>query len=158
LADAGYSLTGNFLTPFRGVRYHLKEWSLGQNRPQNKEELFNLRHSSLRNVIERIFGVLKKRFPILTSMPPYSIEMQRDIIYCCFFLHNFIRAHQHYCDSFDSENINCFADSDVEMSAQATKENVVNGDSNFGKLLRERIATDMWESYQGNLLQRRLLN
>lgn len=33
-------------------------------RPQNKEELFNLRHAQLRNAIERILGVVKCRFPI----------------------------------------------------------------------------------------------
>ena len=56
----------------RGVRYHLKEWERGNRRPQNKEELFNLRHSSLRNVIERTFGVLKKRFGILNNMDQHS--------------------------------------------------------------------------------------
>ena len=48
-----------------GVRYHLKEYSRIES--QNAKELFNHQHSSLRNVIERTFGVLKKRFPIITS-------------------------------------------------------------------------------------------
>ncbi|KAI3701264.1 hypothetical protein L2E82_45915 [Cichorium intybus] len=47
----------------RGVRYHLKEYST--RAPENSKELFNLRHASLRNAIERAFGVLKKRFPII---------------------------------------------------------------------------------------------
>ena len=34
----------------------------GNQQPVNKEELFNLKHSSLRNVAERIFGVLKSFF------------------------------------------------------------------------------------------------
>ena len=68
LGDAGYTLSFTCLTPYRGVRYHLKEWERGNQRPQNKEELFNLRHSSLRNAIERIFGVIKKRFPILVTI------------------------------------------------------------------------------------------
>jgi hypothetical protein len=43
LADAGYGLSKRVLTPYRGVRYHLKEFSpTTNNRPQNKEELFNL--------------------------------------------------------------------------------------------------------------------
>jgi hypothetical protein len=63
LGDAGYPLSRYCLTPYRGKRYHLKEWSRGNDRPRNKEELFNLRHSSLRNVLERIFGVIKKNFP-----------------------------------------------------------------------------------------------
>ena len=59
LVDAGFMLTGGLITPYRGVRYHLKEYSK-RNPPQNHKELFNLRHASLRNAIERTFGVLKK--------------------------------------------------------------------------------------------------
>jgi len=50
---------------YRGVRYHLKEYA--RRGPQNPRKLFNRRHSCLRNVIERTFGVLKKRFPIIES-------------------------------------------------------------------------------------------
>ncbi|PNX90923.1 hypothetical protein L195_g047051 [Trifolium pratense] len=60
LVDAGYTNGPGFLAPYRGTRYHLKEW-IG-NTPQNYKELFNLRHSRARNVIERAFGVLKKRW------------------------------------------------------------------------------------------------
>ena len=42
-------------------------------RPRNKEELFNLRHASARNVIKHIFGVLKCRFQILLLALEYSI-------------------------------------------------------------------------------------
>jgi hypothetical protein len=76
LGDAGYALLPYCLTPYRGVRYHLKEWQKGNQAPQNAEELFNLRHSRLRNVIERVFGVIKARFPILTSMPSYPYVFQ----------------------------------------------------------------------------------
>ena len=76
LGDAGYGLQKFCLTPYRGVRYHLREWSLGTDRPKNAQELFNLRHSSLRNAIERIFGVLKKRFPILTDSTAYPYATQ----------------------------------------------------------------------------------
>ena len=54
LGDAGYGLSEHVLTPYRGVRYHLKEFDV--DGPQNAKELFNLRHSSLRNVIERMYG------------------------------------------------------------------------------------------------------
>ncbi|XP_035834022.1 uncharacterized protein LOC118482593 [Helianthus annuus] len=41
------------MAPYRGVRYHLKEYS---TRPTlNAKELFNLRHASLHNAIERAF-------------------------------------------------------------------------------------------------------
>jgi hypothetical protein len=32
---------------------------IARQRPQNAHELFNLRHSGARNVIEQIFGVVK---------------------------------------------------------------------------------------------------
>ncbi|KAI3721365.1 hypothetical protein L2E82_32375 [Cichorium intybus] len=63
LVDAGLPHTSTLMTPYRGVRYHLKEYST--RAPENSKELFNLRHASLRNAIERAFGVLKKRFPII---------------------------------------------------------------------------------------------
>ncbi|XLU95143.1 hypothetical protein S245_009495, partial [Arachis hypogaea] len=79
LGDAGFMLKPGILTPYRGVRYHLKEYSVRE--PQNPKELFNHRHSSLRNVIERCFGVLKKRFLIIAgdTEPYYSFETMRDI-------------------------------------------------------------------------------
>ena len=45
LGDAGYGIRNGIITPYRGVRYHLKEFS--DHRPENAKELFNLRHSSL---------------------------------------------------------------------------------------------------------------
>ena len=65
-------LKGGFITPYRGERYHLKEYS--RNPPRNPRELFNHRHSSLRNAIERAFGVLKKKFTIFTSAPTLNEE------------------------------------------------------------------------------------
>ncbi|TPX70968.1 hypothetical protein CcCBS67573_g06376 [Chytriomyces confervae] len=32
LADAGYSLTNQVLVPYRGTRYHLKEWGQANER------------------------------------------------------------------------------------------------------------------------------
>nr|KAJ0199524.1 hypothetical protein LSAT_V11C600309230 [Lactuca sativa] len=63
LLDGGLPHTNKLMVPYRGVRYHLKEYSM--RGPQNSKELFNLRHASLHNAIERAFGVLKRRFPII---------------------------------------------------------------------------------------------
>ncbi|KAL0434926.1 UNVERIFIED_CONTAM: hypothetical protein Sradi_0200500 [Sesamum radiatum] len=54
LCDNGYRNVEGFLTPYRGVRYHLKEWDQDTGGPQSHRELFNLRHASARNVIERM--------------------------------------------------------------------------------------------------------
>ncbi|PKI54063.1 hypothetical protein CRG98_025557 [Punica granatum] len=60
LIDAGYTNCEGFLASFRGQKYHLNEWRQG-HRPRNDEKLFNLRHVSTRNVIERCFGLIKIR-------------------------------------------------------------------------------------------------
>ncbi|KAL0392934.1 UNVERIFIED_CONTAM: hypothetical protein Sradi_2516200 [Sesamum radiatum] len=91
LCDNGYANAEGFLTPYRGVRYHLREWDRGTGGPRNKEELFNLKHSSARNVIERTFGLLKVRWGILRSQSFYPIDVQNKIIIACCILHNFIR-------------------------------------------------------------------
>ena len=82
-------LRSGLITPYRGQRYHLKEYS--RNPPRNAHELFNLRHASLRNAIERAFGVLKKHFPIIGSStePHYGLETQKKIISVCCILHNY---------------------------------------------------------------------
>lgn len=47
-------------------------------------------HSSLRNVIERSFEVLKKRWNILNHMPPFSYKKQVKIVVAAIVVHNFI--------------------------------------------------------------------
>ncbi|KAL8509589.1 hypothetical protein ACS0TY_016713 [Phlomoides rotata] len=49
LCDNGYPNCEGFLTPYKGVRYHLSEWSSRQ--PQTYEEYFNMKHTRARNVI-----------------------------------------------------------------------------------------------------------
>nr|CAD1824762.1 unnamed protein product [Ananas comosus var. bracteatus] len=62
LVDAGYPNIKGYLGPYTGgdVRYHIHEFKRG-SQPRGYKEVFNHAHSSLRNVIERSFGVLKAR-------------------------------------------------------------------------------------------------
>ncbi|XP_047976969.1 uncharacterized protein LOC125218265 isoform X2 [Salvia hispanica] len=64
LCDNAYANAEGFVTQYKGVRYHLKEWGPGRQAPQTPEELFNLRHTKARNVIERSFAVLKMRWGV----------------------------------------------------------------------------------------------
>ncbi|CAL9025904.1 unnamed protein product [Prunus brigantina] len=59
--------------------------------PENEIELFNLRHTSLRNVIERIFGIFKSRFTIFKSGPSFLFKTQAELVLACAALHNFLR-------------------------------------------------------------------
>lgn len=56
------------------ITYYLKEILLALQKPKNPKELFNLRHSSLRNVIERIFGVAKKRLDYQEYLHQHGVD------------------------------------------------------------------------------------
>ncbi|CAH9095761.1 unnamed protein product [Cuscuta epithymum] len=91
LVDCRFANRRQFLAPFRGVRYHLKDFG-GQGRhPENERELFHLRHASLRNVVERIFGIFKSQFAIFKSAPPFPFKMQAKLVLACAGVHNFLR-------------------------------------------------------------------
>lgn len=91
LVDGGYANTPSFLAPYQGVRYHLKEFGAGHRRPQNSKELFNHHHALLRNHVERILGVLKKRFPILKVATFHTLENQVKIPIAASIFHNLIQ-------------------------------------------------------------------
>jgi hypothetical protein len=62
-------------------------------KPQNTKELFNLRHSSLYNVVERIFGVIKRKYYILDSAE-FSVKTQVRLVGIVCALHNFVRQRE----------------------------------------------------------------
>ncbi|XP_042944692.1 protein ALP1-like [Carya illinoinensis] len=91
LVDSAYPCTQGFLLPYPRVRYHRSERH-GNRSFHGYQDYFNYRHSSLRNVNERSFSVLKKRFRILRSMNPYKPTNQRYIVVACCVIHNIIRT------------------------------------------------------------------
>ncbi|XLR03599.1 hypothetical protein S83_069797, partial [Arachis hypogaea] len=88
IVDAGYTNCKGFLAPYR---YYVQEWAHGRNASRNFREYFNKKHSSARNIIERCFGLLRKRWTILKSPYFYKIKTQNRIIIACCLLQNFIR-------------------------------------------------------------------
>ncbi|KAJ1696407.1 hypothetical protein LUZ63_004919 [Rhynchospora breviuscula] len=146
LADAGYALSPSFITPFRAVRYHLKEYS--NHPPENEKELFNLRHSSLRNAVERSIGVLKKRFPIIASgtEPTYDVVTVTDIFLACCILHNYLMG-------VDPDNaLIAEVDNDIMHSDIESTTLLVSRNERYrqGELIRNNIATSMWRDYVAN--------
>lgn len=93
MVDAGYPLQRGFLKPYSDTRYHLPDFARGNRPIQGRKEIFNHAHSSLRGVIERTFGIWKKKWAILRDMPQYSLAKQRDIVIATMTLHNYIRRH-----------------------------------------------------------------
>ncbi len=76
LADARYYNTDYLLYSYYGVCYHLKKQVAVRKKLVNKEKLFNLRHLSLYNMIERIFRVTKRYFQIFKSALKYYNVMK----------------------------------------------------------------------------------
>ena len=72
--------------------YHIQEYRRRQTGVRGPKELYNYTHSSLRNCIERTFGVWKARFLILKNMRPYLLQKQAMIQIACAVLHNFIKV------------------------------------------------------------------
>ncbi|GMN44995.1 hypothetical protein TIFTF001_014189 [Ficus carica] len=94
LADSGYANKDCFLSPFRRETYHLPEYRRRRTGLGNRKEVFNYTHSSLRNCIERTFGVWKARFKILKGINSYPMKKQVMIPVACAIVHNFIRIVQ----------------------------------------------------------------
>jgi DDE superfamily endonuclease len=125
-------------------------------RPKTKEELFNLRHATLRNVIERIFGVLKRRFRILLLAPEYNMEIQGRLSAALCALHNFIRSHGPEDEAEIQEMNMDFEDEGVqEPVIPAVEPEAGEGlRRNQAIELRNRIADELWAQYQGVLHDR----
>ncbi|OAY65043.1 putative nuclease HARBI1, partial [Ananas comosus] len=105
LVDSGYANTEKFLTPYRGERYHISQFDASTlaRVHRNPRDLYNHRHAQLRNVVERTFGILKKRFKILNVATPFSYKVQYLIAMACCIIHNFIRRHQANDNIFSDE-------------------------------------------------------
>lgn len=143
LCDNGYANCDGFLTPYKGVRYHLKEWGTTTEAPKNPQEIFNMRHTRARNVIERAFAVLKMRWGILRSAAFYPVGVQTNIILVCFLLHNFIRS------EMESDTIELV----VAHEGDGNEEDVQEGDFVAGvdpsqgwTNARDAMAASMWET------------
>ena len=117
--------------------------------PENHQELFNLRHSSLRNAIERIFGVLKNRFKILTQQLefPFLVQVKLVKALCC--LHNIIRligGDDIFDEEWDANEIL----SDISNNDNVSRRAITIAQASEAKAKRDEIATRMWTNYCRN--------
>ena len=80
------------------ILYHLILIFIICDSPANAQELFNLRHTSARNIVERMFGILKNHFAILRSNPNLDVDIQAKLAPALAAIHNLIRK-------YDAEDI-----------------------------------------------------
>ncbi|CAN7120493.1 unnamed protein product [Brassica rapa subsp. narinosa] len=106
--------------------------------------MFNKRHSSLRSVIERTFGVWKEKWRVLREKPRYNIHIQRRVIAAIMALHNFIRLSNLGDVDFDSDypagNVPTEdSDSDEDEEHNNTHVHYMEG-------IRNQIYASLWDS------------
>ena len=142
LVDAGYPQLKGFLGPYKGERYHLPQFRMGR-RPMGSKEVFNQAHSSLQSVIERTFGVWKKKWKILRDMPNYAFKKQVKIVIATMALHNYIRMHDQRDRHFQEleANLDVFA-----YEEQQLEDNVEEDEASLSQEMvevRDQIATSL---------------
>jgi hypothetical protein len=130
-------------------------------RPRNYKELFNLRHAQLRNVVERIFGVAKKRFAILRNGSNFDEHKNAELIIAFLLIFNFFRI-------FDNE-MNWDPDNWREVGLDTVIETPVHeagrdegdlgghisaAEGRAAEQRRDTIAMSMWAAYVAELARR----
>ncbi|KAF7314852.1 putative nuclease HARBI1-like protein [Mycena kentingensis (nom. inval.)] len=174
LADAGFPLCDVLMVPYRGIRYHLKEWGNARQRPRNFKELFNLRHAQLRNAVERIFGILKRRWAMFSRAPEYPAETQAQFVAAICALHNFIRVHDKDDQAeYDDDNPTrtsatrngqpCRRESSLqdlvdneppEITPEQLGFSITNEERQRASARRDAIAQEMWTGYKAYMLSK----
>jgi len=117
-------------------------------RPRNYKELYNLCHSQARNVVERIFGVVKRRFRLMVAAPEYSLETQTKIIPALCALHNFIRVYNPDEDMGVEEHS---ARAPRRSQEDFSHQGVSAQEKARANTKRDVIAKEMWAQYQEHL-------
>jgi hypothetical protein len=101
-----------------------------------------------RNVIEQIFGVLKRRFKILVCPPEINMDLQARLPAALAAIHNFIR-------DLDPADLNEFADVEDTQpgwhSGDLAGGIPPNAERQRANTRRDQIAEDMWQQYQQHL-------
>jgi len=95
LDDSGYGIEPCFITPF-------------ENPTLGAEVNYNKLLKIERLIVERCFGQLKRRFPILQYICSVKLEYVQKIIVTCFVLHNIAKT---------------LANPDIEPAKEASEEN-----------------------------------
>uniref|UniRef100_A0A336MB16 CSON012463 protein n=1 Tax=Culicoides sonorensis TaxID=179676 RepID=A0A336MB16_CULSO len=104
LGDGGYANTMHMLTPLTA--------------PSTPgERAYQRAHISMRNGVERLFGVAKRRFPSLAFGLQINVNTSLSVIVACFILHNVA--------IINNDAVNDFEIIDEELPVQEVHENVI---------------------------------
>lgn len=124
VGDSGYACAPFLMTPIA-------------NPSSRAEERYNFSHIQTRNVIERAFGVLKRRFSCLHGEMRLSLQNSMSTIIACFVLHNFLRIKNDFWEDDALEIPN-----GIDNSNRMDIPNVMSSKGQRGFLLRAALIAD----------------
>ncbi|CAA7028374.1 unnamed protein product [Microthlaspi erraticum] len=138
-----------FMAPYHGVS------------GQGAKEIFNERHRLLHGAVDRAFGALKERFPILLSAPPYPLQTQVKLVIAACALHNYVRLEKPDDLVFRMFGQDAVAEDGgvaaaLEEENQGEIERHEHGSFRPQQVedclrLRDEIASHLWDHYVQNL-------
>ncbi len=106
-------------------------------------------------MIERAFGVLKRRFKVLQMRTHAD---QTKLIYCCFAIHNYIRMHDRSADAEIEREVRADQLKALKNMQQVIIDEVaVDSKEVKAHTRRELIATLCWAQYTHHSAQEELL-
>lgn len=149
--DNKYLNLPGFTAPYHGVTTKSRE---------EPKEIFNERHKLLHRAIDRTFGALKERFPILLSAPPYPLQTQVKLVIAACALHNYVRLEKPDDLVFRMFEEDAMAETEEDRGAaleedQGEIEGHEHGfrpeELDASLRLRDEIASDLWDHYVQNL-------
>lgn len=119
--------------------------------------MYNLRHTSARNIVKRVFGILKKKWEILIRPPQFALKIQAQIPPALAAVHNFLRKH-------DPEDIQLYLTNtktdldpnpgvmhDLNDFGVLSTQAVTAAEKRHATAYRDTVAQNMWDQYQETL-------
>ena len=103
-----------------------------------------MKHSSVRNTVERTFGLLKVWWTILRGRSYYLIKIQCRIILACCLLHNLIRSEM----ALDPLEHTALEDNDIDSEDVDYYTHIEK--SNAWTTWKDNVAREIFELWQGN--------
>nr|XP_043611712.1 uncharacterized protein LOC122583361 [Erigeron canadensis] len=120
-----------------------------------KRKYFKKKQESARKDIERAFGVLKKRWKVI-SFPSRFWDKQRmhDVIYACITLHNMILEDEDkaFCQDFNDEDPTldpAYWEQQTPMEQRIANSQAVRNSQTHNMLLAD-LVDHLWENKRGN--------
>ena len=114
---------------------------------RKKYELFNYRHSSLRNIVERTFGVFKRRWRVYDRAPEFDTAVQVKLVYVLVAVHNHINHLYSVLEDYEQLKPYLREAAEMEQRREAQILAEIGGfDSAMGDR-RDKITDELWGDY-----------